>query len=331
MKQYGIMTEKGTLPVYVLAPDRFNGEYEIRSPFYAMGMWFVSSVAMMSNLCKALYRKSRNGHGPLSSYLWEMGRDKRHVSSFAVDRFSRFNHLAKYGAAGWRSLDLFYNYHEKIKPQLNGNFEGWLTRHWVGKSENRQAVTNRLKISINALVKAIEHFAVEKEIRILSIASGSTHAVVEAMKRCPQLNIKAILIDADDSAIAGAKKFVAEAGFDDRFSFVIDTTSALERVARAFKPHIIKMVGIPDYRSSEQVIALIDRARMRLPEDGVLITCNIRPNREKCFLDWVLLWPMIYRTEQELANLIVKGGFLPSKAQLIYEPFQIHGIAVCRK
>jgi hypothetical protein len=49
---------------------------------------------------------------------------------------------------------LFYNYHEKIKPQLKGNFEGWITRHWIGKFENRQAVTNRFKVVIDLLVAA---------------------------------------------------------------------------------------------------------------------------------------------------------------------------------
>ncbi len=331
MRQYGIRTERGSLSVYVLAPERFNGEYDKRSPLYVLGTLMVSSLAMMGNLCKALYRRSRNGYGPLGRYLSEMGRDEEHVSSFAVDRFSRFNHQAKYGAAGWRSLDMFYNYHEKIKPQLNGDFEGWLTRHWMGKFENRQAVTNRFKISINTLVKAIENFAAEKEIRILSLASGSVQAAVEAMKKCPQLNVKAVLIEADISAIEEAKKLVVEAGFNDHFSFVHDTSNALEKVTGAFMPHIIEMVGFLDYCPRQQAIALINRIRMRLPVGSVFITCNIRPNREKIFLDWVLLWPMIYRTEHELADLIVKGGFSPKKTQLIYEPFQIHGIAVCRK
>lgn len=40
---------------------------------------------------------------------------------------------------------------------------------------------------------------------------------------------------------------------------------------------------------------------------------------------------MIYRTDAEFADLVVEGGFDPDKVQLVYEPFRIHGIAVCRK
>jgi hypothetical protein len=331
MEHYRIKTVKGELSVHVMAPDKFGGEYDRRSPLYVMGTWFFSSLAMLTNLSEALYRKVAKGGGPLGKHLWEMGRNRDHISSFAVDRLSRFNHQAKYGAAGWRSLDLFYNYHEKVNPQLNDDFEGWLTRHWIGKFENRQAVTNRLKISIDTLAVAIESFAAEKEIRLLSIASGSAQAVVEAMKRHPQLNIKAALIDADISAISEAKNLVGAASFDDRFSFIHDTTNILEKVASDFKPHIIEMVGFLDYRPRTQAIALIDRIRRHLPEGGVFITCNIRKNREKIFLDWVLLWPMIYRTEEEFADLLVHGGFPTENIRLVYEPFKIHGIAVCTK
>jgi hypothetical protein len=330
MKHYRVKTVKGDLPVHVLAPEIFNGEYDRQSIFYVGGVWAVSTLAMLTNLTQALYRKATNGGGSFGKILWEMGRDRNHVSSFLGDRFSRYNHQAKYDAAGWRSLDLIYNYREKVKPQLKNNLEGWLTRYWIGKGENRQAVTNRLKIATDLLVSAFEKFTQEKEIRLLSIASGSAQAVVEAMKRCPHLNIKVNLIDADASAIAEAKRLVQEAGYADRFSFIHDTTKAMEAAAQRFKPHIIEMVGFLDDRPRKQAIALIDRIRQHLPEGGIFITCNIRNNREKIFLDWILLWPMIYRSEEEFADLLVHGGFETKNINLVYEPFQIHGIAVCR-
>jgi Putative lysophospholipase. len=330
MQNYKIKTVKGELPVHVIAPDKFGGEYDRRSLFYVGGVWAASALAMVTNLAQALYRKVAHG-GSLDKILWEMGRDRDHISSFAVDRLSKFNHRAKYRAAGWRSLDLFYNYHERIKPQLKGDFEGLITRHWIGKLENRQAVTNRLKISIDLLVAAFSEFPAEKEIRIFSIASGSAQAVVEAIKRCPQLDIKVLLLDVDTSAINESKKMVRDAGLDAHFSYINDTTKVMEDTARTFQPHIIEMVGFLDYRRRKQAIDLIDRIRMHLPEGGIFITCNIRKNREKIFLDWILLWPMIYRSEEEFADVLVNAGFPAKNIRLIYEPFKIHGIAVCRK
>lgn len=331
IKNYNIKTAKGELPVHVFDPDEFGGEYDRRNIFYVCGVWATSFIAMATNLAQAFYRKIANGGGSLNKILWDMGRDRDHISSFAFDRLSKFNRQAKYGATGWRSLDLFYNYHEKIKPQLHHDSEGWMTRYWIGKFENRQAVTNRFKIVINLIVNAFAEFSTEKEIRILSIASGSAQELVEAMKRCPHLNIKVLLLDADASAIDEAKKIVGEAGLDDKFSYVNDTIKVIEDVARVFQPNIIELMGFLDYRSRSQAITLIDLIRKQIPDGGIFITCNIRKNREKIFLDWVLIWPMIYRSEEEFADLIIHGGFPVENIQLVYEPFKIHGIAVCKK
>ena len=325
-----ISTEKGN--VISRTADAGDGlECQRRSPFYIGGLWAVGAWAMATNLTEALLRKSLNGGAPLGKILWEMGRDSNHVSSFFFDRFSRYNHQVKYGAASWRALDIFYNYHEQVAPQLKGALEGILTSHWLEKSENGQALTNRLKLVVEFLSRAFDEYRGEKEIRLLSIASGSAQAVIKAMKKEPHLNVRAVLIDMDETAIAEAKRLTREAGLADRFSFVCDSTQALEKVATDFGPHIIEMVGFLDYRPHRKAVELVSRIREHLPEGGIFMTCNIRRNREKIFPDWVLLWPMIYRTEREFADILVHGGFLPDKIDLVYEPHRIHGIAVCRK
>ena len=333
MQRYQAKTEFGEVPVHVLHPDAFGGEYQKRSLAYIGFLWFTGLYSCAMNVTQALFRKILNGRRnvPLGRVLWEMGRDSSHVSCLFGDRFSRHNHRAKWGAAGWQSLDLFYNYHEKTKPLLKNDWEGLLTRFWIEWMENRQAVTNRLKIVVNLLVETYGNFAGAPEIRLLSVASGSAQAVIMSMQKNPDLNVRAFLIDSDAGAIAEAKRLVNEARLDDRFSFLQATTKALEEVAAAFKPHIIEMVGFLDYRPKEKAVQLIDRIRNYLPEEGVFITCNIRRNREKILLDWLLLWPMIYRNEAEFAELLLRGGFSQDNIRLIYEPFKIHGIAVCRK
>jgi len=188
MHNYPRKTLHGEIPIHVMAPEKFGGEFEKRSHAYIGALWLVSAWAATTNLSQALLKKiSRNNGDSLGRILWDMGRNPRHVSSMFVDRFSRHNHQAKYGAAGWRSLELFYNYHEKVAPQLDGDLEGNLTHHWGKKLENRQPVTNRLKIVVDLLAKAFTEFADEKEIRLLSVASGSAQAVIAAMKRTPHL------------------------------------------------------------------------------------------------------------------------------------------------
>jgi hypothetical protein len=317
--------------IITLSPEKNGLEFDKRSPLYIGVLRLVSGWAMLTNITQALYAKLFKARKiSLKKILWFIGRSQDHISSFAVDRFSRFNHQAKYGAAGWRSLDLFYNYWAKIEPQLNSNLEGWLTRYWIEKMENRQAVTNRRKVVTHLLAKAFAKFVNEPEVRLVSVASGSAQAVVMAIKKSSQ-NVRVILIDVDPSAIEKAKETVREAGLEDRFFFVCASTSALEKICGEFQPHIIEMVGFLDYRPKKEAINLVSRIRNCLPEGGIFLTCNIRRNREKAFLDWVLLWPMIYRDERQLAEILIEGGFSQENIEIIYEPFRIHGIGICRK
>ena len=332
MNDYDAKIDQNGVEVTTLNAKDFGGEHNRRGWLCVLVMWLVSIWAAATNLTQVLFIKLfKERKSSLNKIIWKMGRNPKHISSSFVDRFSYFNHQAGINAASWKSLDIFYNYHEKIKPQLNGGFEGWVTRYWIGKIENRQAVTNRLKIVINLLVKAFGKFINEPEIRIVSMASGSAQAVIEAMLKCPHLNIRAILIDVDKTALKAAKAMAEENGLGERFSFIRGTTKSLEKVCQEFRPHIIEMVGFLDYRPDDKAIQLISRIKSCLPSNGIFLTCNINHNRERIFLDWVLLWPMIYRNEKQFANLLLKGGFFSQNINILYEPFRIHGIGVCQK
>ena len=327
-----ILVEKKKIATTVLTADNFGGEYNKRSHLYFLVLWMVSIWAMITNFTQALFIKVLGrSENSLAKILWQIGRDENHISSTFVDRFSQFNHQSKVGAAGWRSLDIFYNYHEKIKPQLNGGFEKFITRHWIEKMQNRQAVANRYKIVVNLLVDAFNKFINQKEIRLVSVASGSAQAVIAAIKKCQRLNVRVVLIDTDESAIEKSREDVRMAGLEDTFAFIHGTTKELEKICQDFHPHIIEMVGFLDYRPKKKAIQLINRINKCLLPGGFFLTCNIRKNPERIFLNWVLLWPMIYRNKEQFAELLTSGGFSPENINIFYEPFQIHGIGVCKK
>ncbi len=63
---------------------------------------------------------------------------------------------------------------------------------------------------------------------------------------------------------------------------------------------------------------------------GQLITCNIVPNFESPFVTKGINWPLIYRRPEELARLLIKGGFQSEKIELKYEPFKIHCLAIAK-
>ena len=299
---------------------------------YLVVLWLVSLLALLKNGLMALVLKVTIQHQTsLANILWDLGRSADHFSSLWVDRFSRFNHQAKYGAASWQALDLFYNFDETIKPQLTDTVEGKLTRFWIERMHNRQAVSIRLKTASHLIANAILRYRQEPVIRLVSIASGSAQAVIQGilLSGCP--NVAVVLIDSNPDAIRSVQLLVEKAGLQHMFTFVNDTSRLLEMICDKYSPHIVEMMGFLDYRPRRKAIGLIERIYNCLLPGGTFLTCNIRRNPEKIFVDWVLLWPMIYRSEIGFSNLLIAGKFSPDDIQLYYDPFRIHGIAECFK
>jgi SAM-dependent methyltransferase len=303
-------------------------ENQKRTWWQFLVLWMVSGIACVSNFLISIPIKITHPGTPWKNIFWAMGRSGKHTSSLFFDKFSKWLHRVKVHSASWGSLDLFYNYQEKVAPQLGDDLEGVLTDFWMN-IENRQAVRNRLLMVIAELEKAfIESFERDGEVRILSVASGSAQAVIEAMKRVPWIPVKAVLIDMDSTALDYARDQAREAGLEDCFKFVQGKTDLIEQEASQLKPNIIEMVGFLDYRNDDQAIKLFQRIKAQLPEGGFFLTCNINKNPEEIFLNWVLLWRMIYRTKEQVQSLLENGGF--HKSKVFYEPLKIHSIAVCR-
>ena len=317
---------------FITLPTEEYGLENRKVSFLYLGLlWLVSLIALVRNLGDAVFLKMFMKKGEsFHRILWEMGRNKRHVSSFAVDRFSHLCHEIKANAANWRSLDICYNYLEKFRPK-DGGLANRLTDFWLRNLMNRQAITNRKKMLTNLLIKAFNKFRNEPEVRIVSFASGSAQAVIEAIKECPSINVKAVFIDIDPTALEESKRIAMAMGLNGNLNFVRGTLKTLNKVCNDFSPHIIEMVGLLDYLSKERALRLIQKIEQNLPKGGIFITCNIKKNPEKVLLDWVFLWPMVYRSKSKLAELLVKGGFSPENVEIIYEPQEIHGIGVCQK
>jgi len=327
-KKNSITTE---IQLTEVCAGQINGECNKTGMFYQLTLLFVSCIAMIKNgflvfLMITRNEKCRKRGFPYTVY--KLGRNKKHVSSLFVDGFSKWNAQAKWGATTCDSLELFYHYQERVFPNLGNNFEGFITKWWIGKMENRQAVTNRLKMVIGLLAVEISK---QENPRILSIASGSADAVIAAIKKCPDKDVQVVLIDVNQDSLDAAKKAATEAGIVNCFQFVKTSYARAFTYLKTFKPNIVEMVGFLDYLDDAMATRLFKAIKNGLPASGVFLTCNIIPNKEKIFLDCVLLWNMIYRTVDEMKTLVDDAGFSRGKSEIYLEPLGIHQVAVCRK
>jgi len=254
---------------------------------------------------------------------------KLKINTFWFDGISPICHKIKENAMRWKALDITYNY----KFKKDNTFVTRITDYWLN-TKNAQAVRNRLKLVKKELRKEIQNLSDKKsEIRLLSIAAGSAQGVIETMSEFKQkgILIKAVFLDLDSTAIEYSRQMAQKFEIVNQITFINKSAKELEEAVGYFKPNIIEMVGFLDYRPREKAINLIEKINRILASNGVALISNIASNAERYFLYEVMNWPMIYRSANELAYVIIQGGFEPKKCNIIYEPFNIQGIAICRK
>ncbi|MCK4635692.1 MAG: class I SAM-dependent methyltransferase family protein [Candidatus Moranbacteria bacterium] len=319
------------MKIQALNDNRFN---ESKSKYFFI-IWLVSFFAMITNSIKILFRKFfvKQYRGKnFKRIWWEMGRDEKHYSSLFIDRFSKTNHYIKVKAASSMALDVVYDWEDRIRKGNTGNnLASKFTNFWFNNIDNQKALNNRRILVTSLLNKTIKEFKNESEIRLISIAAGSARAVISVIKENKDCNIKVILIDKDEEALSNAKINAVKEGIADKFEFICDTAGSIVEVSKNFRPHIVEMVGLMDYFNTEKSIEVCGKIYNSLVEGGYFLTGNVKKNREKIFLDWGLLWPMIYKDEKVFEEIILGAGFSSENVSIFYEPFKIHGVSFSKK
>ncbi len=190
---------------------------------------------------------------------------------------------------------------------------------------NCQAVRNRFRLDKIIIGKLIEALPEKKEVKILSLASGTGQALIELMAKMPNRNIKALFVDRDNKSHDMALALAEQNFVVNKISFVVDDAFAVEKYYD-FKPDIIEVIGLLEYLMDEEAIELIRKIRGIMVPCGKLVISSIRKNIETRFVTWVIDWPMVYREPKQLKNLLHAGGFV--KVFIDKEPLNIHSIAV---
>lgn len=313
-------------------------KYDDQPNKYVRLMQLISLWAAITNIFRILFRKVFVS--PKKSFvqiLWEMGRDPKHYSGFFIDRLSPLNHHIKTDAASSMALDTMYDWDERIRPNVGNSWANQFEKFWFDNSENRRSLVNRKKMANSILVQGINDFLHEPEVRIISVACGSARAVIDAILACDHPNVHVVLIDRDQKALDNARKNMDAHGIRN-VTYVKGTMRKITAVAKYFSPHIVEMVGLTDYLNVKRAADYSRTVSDVLEPGGYYLTGNIQHNPEKIFLDWGLLWPMIYKTPEDLREIGYgeikedgNGAFKKGFVKVLCEPLNIHGLVLCKK
>ena len=202
--------------------------------------------------------------------------------------------------------------------------------------DNSKAVRNRLKFVMRELRRHLESIArYDREINVISIASGSARAVIETVEAGEYLKeakLSLTFLDKNPDAIEYSKKLSTKIQhLPLKMEWINDTVGGFFKSVPNKEFDIVEIVGLLDYFNDDKAVETFRSIYAILGNGGVVITANINHNREEKFVSNVIDWVMIYRSVEQLAKLLVKAGFKKKKMKVFYEPFKIHGIIVAKK
>jgi len=201
---------------------------------------------------------------------------------------------------------------------------------------NSKAVRNRLKLVKREIRDYLRSLVPhKKEVNIISIASGSSRAIIEAIHQDEYLKdvkISVTFLDKSAQAIEYSKKLsvnLTHPHID--LEWIQDTVGGFFKKQSVKKFDVVEIVGLLDYFDDAKVLDTFTNIHTILNDSGILITANISHNEEEPFLTRIIDWPMVYREPEELALLAQKAGFKYNKMKVFYEPLKVHGLVVAQK
>jgi extracellular factor (EF) 3-hydroxypalmitic acid methyl ester biosynthesis protein len=212
---------------------------------------------------------------------------------------------------------------------------GPLIDRWTLELPAAQAVKNRRSLLAEGIRDVAARWPAAEPVRVTSLASGPAREFFDVLTAADAPNLIATCVDIDHEALAYASEIAQQLGLSDHFTFAQDNVVRLTqgRGHTALGPQaLVYSVGLTDYLQDAFVVTLIDWAYELLLPGGTLIIGNVVPsNPTRAFMDHILEWVLIHRSEDELRELFSRSRFGSTSITFRTEPAGVDLFAFCRK
>jgi CRP-like cAMP-binding protein len=212
---------------------------------------------------------------------------------------------------------------------------GPLIDRWTHELPAARAVKNRRALLAEAIRGVAAEWPQMSQLAVTSLAAGPARELFDVIGAPGAPNLLATCIDIDYDALAYASGIANQLGVADHFTFAQDNVVRLSqgRGHTALGPQaLIYSVGLTDYLQDNFVVDLINWAYQQLLPGGTLIIGNVIPsNPTRAFMDHVLEWVLIHRSEDQLRSLFNRSRFGATPVTFKLEPAGVDLFAFCRK
>ena len=228
---------------------------------------------------------------------------------------SRFAERAYYKPNGYAGDHLMMEMIYANEPEGDGKL-GRIIDDWCLDTAAARAVRGRRKFLNDQLEKLCNQKKQSGQplIKIMNLACGSNRELFDFLAGCDYTaRVAAVCIDADPEALEYTHRRVNTFPHEASVKLMKDNVVlwAIGRTKHNFGLNdIIYSAGLTDYLEDRISLSLINRSYECLVPGGTLIIGNFGPgNYHRAFLDHILQWKLIHRSEEELLDLFSRSRF----------------------
>ncbi|HUU99041.1 MAG TPA: class I SAM-dependent methyltransferase family protein, partial [Phycisphaerae bacterium] len=197
----------------------------------------------------------------------------------------------------------------------------------VGSGSLAIALRNRRRLGARILAGLIDTCD-HNPAHVLCLGAGPGRTILEAMRNCRR-EVHATLVDLSPTAFEHGRVLAAHAGLTDKVKYIVGDVRDLKKLVHE-RPHIVKMLGILEYLTDEQISDMIAAASAVMPGGSYIVYNNIsKAHGSDRFLRRVFGLHMIHRSTAQLEGLMSAAGMTDFVS--IPEPLGVYHVVVARK
>lgn len=209
------------------------------------------------------------------------------------------------------------------------------------ESASAKAVRNRRGLLATAIGEACDARGGE-DVHVTTLACGPAAEIFDVVTSHALENpadagrVRATLIDIDTEALAFVRKKAKAQACEDRLRLVegnlVYLATGRHKLADLAPQDLIYSIGLIDYFNDKWVIKLIDYVHGLLRSGGKMILGNFHTkNVDKAFMDYVLDWKLIHRSEDDMNRLYAASKFGRGCTRIQFENEGVNMFAECVK
>lgn len=247
---------------------------------------------------------------------------------------SRFAERAYFKPKGYAGDFLMMEHIYANEPKGEGKL-GEIIDNFCLRRPGSLAIRGRRKLLAEELGRICSDlFAEGKNTRIMNLACGPNRELFDFLKHCEHNEkVEALCVDVDSEALQYTNQFVNVFPHSASIRLLSENVIkwSLGRTSQQLGTFdVIYSAGLCDYLDTRLFRALITQCHKHLNPGGTVILGNFAVYPDSIFLDKLLRWELIYRSEDDLKELFAPTPF-KENVLIISEKENVNLFAVATK